>query len=127
MRARTPSAVLSAEYAVSPPSRKPARQQSRRSPAASRLAFDALRPILRLLVASGLNLPEILSLARKALRRKTGARGLRSILEHILLDIMFELPNMQNVQKVVVEENAVVGDGKPLIIYGDSPKVAGSN
>ncbi|MFO0458966.1 MAG: ATP-dependent Clp protease ATP-binding subunit ClpX, partial [Burkholderiales bacterium] len=66
------------------------------------------------------------AIARKALKRKTGARGLRSILEHVLLDIMYELPSMQNVQKVVVDENAIDGEGKPLVIYADAPKVAGS-
>jgi ATP-dependent Clp protease ATP-binding subunit ClpX len=66
------------------------------------------------------------AIARKALKRKTGARGLRSILEQVLLDTMYELPGMQNVQKVVVDENAIDGDGKPLVIYADAPKVAGS-
>ncbi|MFP5461715.1 MAG: ATP-dependent Clp protease ATP-binding subunit ClpX [Gammaproteobacteria bacterium] len=67
------------------------------------------------------------AIARKALKRKTGARGLRSILEQALLDSMFELPGLKNVQKVVLDENAIAGDGKPLIIYADSPKVSGSN
>jgi len=72
--------------------------------------------------------PEALqAIARKALRRKTGARGLRSILEHLLLDIMYELPGLQNVQKVVLDENAVDGEGKPLIIYAETPKVSGAN
>jgi ATP-dependent Clp protease ATP-binding subunit ClpX len=44
----------------------------------------------------------------------------------VLLDIMYELPGMQNVQKVVVEESAIDGEGKPLVIYADAPKVAGS-
>jgi ATP-dependent Clp protease ATP-binding subunit ClpX len=66
------------------------------------------------------------AIARKALKRKTGARGLRSILEHVLLDSMFELPGLQNVQKVVVDEGAIVGDASPLVIYADSPRVAGS-
>jgi ATP-dependent Clp protease ATP-binding subunit ClpX len=70
--------------------------------------------------------PALQAIARKALKRKTGARGLRSILEHILLDIMYELPSLQNVQKVVVDENAIDGEGKPLVIYADAPKVAGS-
>jgi ATP-dependent Clp protease ATP-binding subunit ClpX len=39
---------------------------------------------------------------------------------------MYELPSMQNVQKVVVDENAIDGEGKPLVIYADAPKVAGS-
>jgi ATP-dependent Clp protease ATP-binding subunit ClpX len=64
------------------------------------------------------------AIARKALKRKTGARGLRSILEQVLLDIMFELPSLQNVQKVVVDENAIDGEGKPLVIYADAPRVA---
>ena len=67
------------------------------------------------------------AIARKALRRKTGARGLRSILEQSLIDIMFELPSMKNVQKVVLDENAIDGEGKPLVIYAEPPKVAGSN
>ncbi len=67
------------------------------------------------------------AIARKALKRKTGARGLRSILEQTLLDIMFDLPSLQNVQKVVVDENAIEGDGKPLVIYAETPRVSGSN
>jgi ATP-dependent Clp protease ATP-binding subunit ClpX len=68
----------------------------------------------------------LLAIARKALKRKTGARGLRSILEHALLDIMYELPNMPNAQRVVIDESTITGDGKPLVVYGDSPKVAGA-
>jgi ATP-dependent Clp protease ATP-binding subunit ClpX len=67
------------------------------------------------------------AIARKALKRKTGARGLRSILEQVLLDLMYDLPSHQNVQKVVVDENAVTGDGQPLLIYAESPKVAGGH
>jgi ATP-dependent Clp protease ATP-binding subunit ClpX len=67
------------------------------------------------------------AIARKALRRKTGARGLRSILEQALLDTMYELPSMPNVRKVVLDENTIEGDGKPLVIYADAPKVSGSN
>ena len=65
------------------------------------------------------------AIAKRALERRTGARGLRSIIEHALLDIMFDLPSLSNVQKVVVDENAINGDGKPLLIYSDQPKVAG--
>ena len=68
----------------------------------------------------------LIAISRKALQRKTGARGLRSILEHVLLDTMFDLPSMKNVEKVVIDENAIVGDGKPLMIYSDQPRVAGS-
>jgi len=56
------------------------------------------------------------AIARKALARKTGARGLRSILEHALLDTMYELPNLHNVAKVVLDENTITNDAKPLLI-----------
>ncbi len=72
--------------------------------------------------------PSALSaIARKALERKTGARGLRSILEQVLLDTMYELPGMENVTKVVIDENMITGDSQPLLIYADQPKVSGSN
>jgi len=67
------------------------------------------------------------AIARKALERKTGARGLRSILEQALLDTMYELPGMENVEKVVIDENMIIGDTPPLLIYADQPKVSGSN
>jgi ATP-dependent Clp protease ATP-binding subunit ClpX len=66
------------------------------------------------------------AISRKALSRKTGARGLRSILEHVLLDTMFDLPSLENVQKVVIDEGSVAVEGKPLLVYADPPKVAGS-
>ncbi len=63
------------------------------------------------------------AIARRAILRKTGARGLRSIMEDILLDTMFELPNAQGVQEVVVNEEAVSTPGaKPLLIYADRKK-----
>ncbi|MGI4816157.1 MAG: ATP-dependent Clp protease ATP-binding subunit ClpX [Janthinobacterium lividum] len=67
------------------------------------------------------------AVARKAIRRKTGARGLRSILEQALLNTMYELPNQKGVSKVIVDDNAIDGDGKPLLIYEEAPKVSGSN
>jgi ATP-dependent Clp protease ATP-binding subunit ClpX len=67
------------------------------------------------------------AVARKALERKTGARGLRSILENTLLNTMFDLPSLENVVKVVVDEGTIVSDAPPLLIYSDQPKVAGSN
>ena len=70
--------------------------------------------------------PALSAIAQKALARKTGARGLRSILEQVLLDTMYELPTMENVSKVVIDEPTVRGEGKPLLIYSDQPKVAGS-
>ena len=64
------------------------------------------------------------AIARKALARKTGARGLRSILEQALIGTMFELPNTDNVAKVVVEE-ATIDDGKaPLLVYREAAKTA---
>ena len=66
------------------------------------------------------------AVARKALARRTGARGLRSILEGALLDTMFDLPSMSNVRKAVIDEGTITGDVKPLLIYSDQPKVAGS-
>jgi ATP-dependent Clp protease ATP-binding subunit ClpX len=68
----------------------------------------------------------LLAISGKALQRKTGARGLRSILEHVLLDTMFDLPSMKNVQKVVIDDGTIKGDVKPILIYSDQPKVAGS-
>ena len=67
------------------------------------------------------------AIAARALERRTGARGLRSILEHALLDTMYELPGMDNVSKVVIDENMISGDAAPLLIYTDQPKVSGSN
>ena len=66
------------------------------------------------------------AVARRALARKTGARGLRSILEQTLLDTMFDLPSMENVIKVVVDEGSVSEDIRPILIYADQQKVAGS-
>ena len=69
----------------------------------------------------------LIAIAKRALERKTGARGLRSILEQVLLDTMYELPSMENVTKVVIDENMIGGDAQPLLIYADQPKVSGSN
>jgi ATP-dependent Clp protease ATP-binding subunit ClpX len=70
--------------------------------------------------------PALRAIAKRALERKTGARGLRSIIEQTLLNTMFELPSMENVVKVVVDEGTIVSDAPPLLIYSDQPKVAGS-
>jgi ATP-dependent Clp protease ATP-binding subunit ClpX len=69
----------------------------------------------------------MMAIARKALERKTGARGLRSILESVLLDTMYELPGMENVSEVVIDESVIVGDARPILIYADQPKVSGGN
>jgi ATP-dependent Clp protease ATP-binding subunit ClpX len=57
------------------------------------------------------------SVARKAMQRKTGARGLRTILENVLLDTMYDLPSLRNVQKVVVDEQVIEGLNKPYIVH----------
>jgi ATP-dependent Clp protease ATP-binding subunit ClpX len=57
------------------------------------------------------------SVARKAMQRKTGARGMRTILENVLLDTMYDLPSLRNVQKVVVDEQVIEGHNKPYIIH----------
>ena len=70
----------------------------------------------------------LVSIAKRAIERKTGARGLRSILEDILLDTMFDLPGLDSVEEVVVNEEAVISDAAPLMIHSDSksePATAG--
>jgi ATP-dependent Clp protease ATP-binding subunit ClpX len=64
----------------------------------------------------------LMAIAKRAIERKTGARGLRSILEDILLDTMFELPSLENVTEVVVNEEAVTSDVAPLLIYAEAKK-----
>ena len=64
------------------------------------------------------------AIARKALARKTGARGLRSILEQSLIDTMFELPNTSNVDKVVVDESTIEENKAPLLVYREAAKKA---
>ncbi|MGD2074065.1 MAG: ATP-dependent Clp protease ATP-binding subunit ClpX [Gammaproteobacteria bacterium] len=62
------------------------------------------------------------AVARRAMERKTGARGLRTILEHVLLDTMYELPSLDNVQKVVVDERAIAGESAPYLLYDSEPE-----
>jgi ATP-dependent Clp protease ATP-binding subunit ClpX len=64
------------------------------------------------------------AIARKALKRKTGARGLRSILEQALIDVMFELPSATDVEKVVVDESTIEENQRPLLVYRESAKSA---
>ena len=59
----------------------------------------------------------LLAVAKKAMERKTGARGLRTILENILLDTMYDLPSTEGVSKVVVDEAVINGDAKPYLMY----------
>ena len=62
------------------------------------------------------------AIAKRAIKRKTGARGLRSIMEDILLDTMFELPGLEGVEEVVVNEEAVNNGAKPLIVHTEAKK-----
>jgi ATP-dependent Clp protease ATP-binding subunit ClpX len=64
------------------------------------------------------------AIARKALARKTGARGLRSIMEHVLIDTMFDLPTLDGVAKVVVDEHIVEDGTKPLLVYREQAKAS---
>ncbi len=67
------------------------------------------------------------AIARKAMARKTGARGLRTILENVLLNSMYELPSLGNVSKVVVDEAVINGEADPYLIYeGNPPQRAGA-
>ncbi len=71
--------------------------------------------------------PEALHVvARKAMERKTGARGLRTILEQVLLDTMYELPTLEGVRRVVIDENVIGGSARPYLVYegGEQPRVA---
>jgi len=63
--------------------------------------------------------------AHRAMQRKTGARGLRTILENVLLDTMYELPGLRNVGKVVIDESVITGDTRPYVVYrSDETKLA---
>jgi ATP-dependent Clp protease ATP-binding subunit ClpX len=76
-----------------------------------------------------LTLPEeaLKSIARRAIERKTGARGLRSIMENILLDTMYDLPGMEGVEEVVISKEVVDGQAKPLLIYADREEKANAS
>jgi ATP-dependent Clp protease ATP-binding subunit ClpX len=67
------------------------------------------------------------AIAHRAMDRKTGARGLRSILEHALLEVMYDLPSVENVSKVVVEESVITEGAKPLLIYQDEDEKRASS
>jgi ATP-dependent Clp protease ATP-binding subunit ClpX len=71
--------------------------------------------------------PALRAIAKKALARKTGARGLRSILEQVLLDVMYDLPSLSNLARVVVDESTIANDGKPLLMFADPPKMAAAH
>jgi len=67
------------------------------------------------------------AIAHRAMERKTGARGLRSIIENVLLDTMFDLPSSENVSKVVIDENVISGENDPILVYekSDDERVSG--
>jgi len=62
------------------------------------------------------------AVARKAMERKTGARGLRSILEDVLLEVMYKIPSEAEVAKVIVDENVISGSSEPMLIYENQDK-----
>jgi ATP-dependent Clp protease ATP-binding subunit ClpX len=64
----------------------------------------------------------ILEVARTALARKTGARGLRAILEQVMLDVMYELPGNEKMAKCIVTKESITGEGKPILEEGDRKK-----
>ena len=67
------------------------------------------------------------AIARKAMERKTGARGLRTIMENVLLDSMYELPSMEDVAKIVVDEAVINGESEPYMIYESSKRASGDS
>ena len=67
------------------------------------------------------------AIARKAMARKTGARGLRTILEGVLLNSMYDLPSLENVSKVVVDETVIEGDAEPYILYENQKQAVGAS
>jgi len=68
------------------------------------------------------------AISRRAMKRKTGARGLRTIMEQVLLDTMYDLPSMEDVSKVVVDESVISGENAPYIIYqGGEKQLAASD
>ncbi len=67
------------------------------------------------------------AIARRAMERKTGARGLRTIMENVLLDSMYELPSMEDVAKIVVDEAVINGESEPYMIYESSKRASGDS
>jgi len=64
------------------------------------------------------------AIARRAMERKTGARGLRTVLENVLLDTMYDLPSMENVSKIVVDDAVVLGETQPYVVYETEEQAA---
>ncbi len=66
----------------------------------------------------------LLAIAKKSMQRKTGARGLRTIVENVLLDTMYEIPSAENVTKVVIDESVILGNSEPLMVFEKEQKKA---
>lgn len=67
------------------------------------------------------------AIARKSMERKTGARGLRTIVENVLLDTMYELPSNDKISKVVIDESVILGNSEPILVYETEPKLVASD
>ncbi len=67
------------------------------------------------------------AIARKSMERKTGARGLRTLVENVLLDTMYELPSNDNIKKVVIDESVIMGESDPILVYETEQKKAASD
>lgn len=69
----------------------------------------------------------LIAIARKSMDRKTGARGLRTIVENVLLDTMYELPSNDSIKKVVIDEGVILGESEPILVYGTEQKKVASD
>ena len=67
------------------------------------------------------------AIAKKSMERKTGARGLRTIVENVLLDTMYEIPSIDNISKVVIDKNVILGESEPLLVYETEQKKVASD
>jgi ATP-dependent Clp protease ATP-binding subunit ClpX len=63
-------------------------------------------------------------IAREAMKKKTGARGLRSIMERVMLDVMYEIPALTNVKECVLSEEVIVNHDRPILIYEEEAEIA---
>jgi ATP-dependent Clp protease ATP-binding subunit ClpX len=64
------------------------------------------------------------AVAREAMERKSGARGLRAILEKLMLDVMYEVPSVSNVKECIISEEAVLQNKMPILVYEDEAEIA---
>ena len=68
----------------------------------------------------------LLAIAKKAMERRSGARGLRSVMEHVLLDVMYELPSLKGLEKVVINDGVINAESDPVMVYQNDEKIAAS-